>query len=259
MSAQLLIYENVIPLSKDRHAKWSVEVGNDFGYTKNLNALPLVAAEFLAAAREYPIVFTKSNDVIQPVLLLGMRGEENLYLTESNQWSAQYIPAFLRRYPFVFARSEDGKTFTLCIDESFTGFNQEDKGQRLLTDEGQPTPYVGNVLQFLQNFQNEHARTQAFCRKLDEFDLFESHNAVWTGADGEKAALTGFLCISREKLKALPPKVLAGMIGTGEMDLIYASLFSLTNFNAFRNKMGAQAATETAPPAEAKKKKAAKK
>lgn len=255
MSAQLLIYENAIPLSKERHKDWSVEVGNDFGYTKKLNALPTVAAEFIPAAREYPIVFSKVNDVIQPVLLLGMRGEENLFLTDSNEWSAEYIPAFLRRYPFVFARSEDGKTFTLCIDEAFKGFNQDGKGQPLFAEEGKLTPYVNNVLQFLQTFQTEHARTQAFCKRLDEFDLFESYNAVWTGPDGEKSALTGFLCINRKKLQELPPKVLTGMIGSGEMDLIYAHLFSMSAFKGIKNKMASTAEPQTAP-AKSKKKKA---
>lgn len=249
MSTQLLIYGNAIPLSKARHANWSVEVGRDFGYTKSLNALPVLAAEFIAAAREYPIVFSQANDSMQPVVLLSMRGEENLFLDSANQWTAEYLPAFLRRYPFVFSRSDDGKTFTLCVDEAFSGFNQSGKGERLFGDDGAITPYVNNVLQFLQTFQVEHARTQAFCKKLDELDLFETQNAVWSGPNGEKVALTGFKCVNREKLKSVPPKMLAAMIGTGEMDLLYAHLFSLNNFNRFKSKM-----VETpAPKAKAKK------
>jgi hypothetical protein len=240
MSAQLLIYGSAVPISKERHGKWSVQVGADYHYTKNLNALPLLAAEFISAAREYPIVFSRANDAVAPVALLSMRDEENLFLTESNQWTAQYIPAFLRRYPFVFSRSDDGKTFTLCIDELFTGFNQDGKGERLFSDSGEVTPFVNNVLQFLQTFQAENARTQEFCRKLDELELFESQNAVWTGPGGERVALTGFLCVSREKLKAIPPKMLQGMIGSGEMDLLYAHLFSLNNFNLFKSKMASR-------------------
>jgi hypothetical protein len=40
---------------------------------------------------------------MMPVVLLGMRDKENLYVNESNQWEAKYIPAFIRRYPFVFS------------------------------------------------------------------------------------------------------------------------------------------------------------
>jgi hypothetical protein len=254
MSTQLLIYENVVPLSKERHAKCSVEVGTDYAYTRKLNSLPLLATEFVQTAREFPIVFRVADNAIQPVVILGMKAEENLFIKADGQWAADYVPAFLRRYPFVFARSEDGKTFTLCIDESFTGFNTDGRGERLLTDDGQPTPYVNNVLKFLKTFETEHARTQAFCKRLDEFELLEPQNAVWTGNKGEKAALTGFHCVSREKMKAIPPKVLSSMIGTGELDLIYAHFLSLQNFNQFKNKLAADAGQETAPPAKKKKK-----
>lgn len=237
MSTQLLIYGNAVPLSKDRHASWSLEVGRDFGYTRNLNALPVVAAEMVAAAREYPIVFSHTNDTYHPVALLGIRPDENLFLDEAGHWTALYLPAFLRRYPFVFSRSEDGKTFTVCIDEAFAGFNQEGRGERLFGEGGELTPYVSNVLQFLQSFQLEHTRTQAFCKKLDELEVFEPQNAVWTGPGGEQVALGGFVCVSREKLQAVPPKMLAGMVGSGEMDLIYAHLFSLNNLNLLKSRM----------------------
>lgn len=244
MSTQLLIYEKAIPLNKELHAKWFVEVGHDYGHTSKLNALPLLAAEFLKASREYPIVFSKGEDgSIQPVVSLSLRNEQNLYLEDDGKWSATYIPAFLRRYPFVFARTEQENTMTVCIDESFPGFNQDEKGQPLFNDDGEPSPYVANVLNFLQSFQTEQARTQALCQKLDEFDLFEANNAVWTSADGEKVALSGFMCVSRAKLKELPPKVLAGMIDRGEMDLIYAHLLSLENFNVFKGKLAEEAVT----------------
>jgi hypothetical protein len=61
-------------------------------------------------------------------------------------WQAKYIPAFVRRYPFVFSSRGVGKTFTLCIDEAFPGFNQSGRGERLFGDDGKPTPYVQNVL-----------------------------------------------------------------------------------------------------------------
>lgn len=238
MSSQLLIYENAVALSKERHAKHSVEVDTVYSYTKQLNALPVLAAEFIQASREYPIVFSRaSDDLIQPVVLLSMRGGENLFLDGDGHWTANYVPAFLRRYPFVFSRSNDGTTFTLCIDEAYKGVNTEGKGEPFFDAKGEPTPYVNNVLAFLQSFQAEHNRTQEFCKKLDELDVFESQNAVWTSPSGEKVALTGFMCVSREKLQEVPPKMLQGMVASGEMDWIYAHLLSLNNFNLFKEKL----------------------
>lgn len=237
MSTQALIYEKSHPLSKERHSDWSVEVGQDFGYARELTAVPLMAAEFFQAAKEFPIAFVRNQENVQPVAVLGVRGQENLFLDKEGRWKGRYLPAFLRRYPFIFARSEDGKTFALCIDEAFHGFNQEGRGEALFTDEGEITPYVSRVLEFLKAFQLENSRTLALCKKLDDYELLESKNAVWKSPEGESATLTGFFLVNQEKLRALPAKLLGEMVKTGEMDVIYAHLSSIANFNEFRNRL----------------------
>jgi putative ABC transport system permease protein len=42
-----------------------------------------------------------------PLALLGANDNENLFFDESNKWKADYIPAFVRRYPFVFSSQDD--------------------------------------------------------------------------------------------------------------------------------------------------------
>ena len=93
-----------------------------------MNSVPLASVEIPHAAREYTIVFA-GTDEVQPIVLLGVGAQENLYVTEDGGWDAAYIPAFVRRYPFVFSKSAEGDKFTLCIDESWDGCNQEGRGQ----------------------------------------------------------------------------------------------------------------------------------
>src|SRR5690606_7709519 len=138
----------------------------------------------------------------------------------------------VRRYPFVFSSQDDGKTFTLCIDERFAGFNREGKGQRLFGDDGKPSSYTENVLKFLQEYQAQFQRTQAFCRKLTEHGLLESMQAQVTTQKGEKLSLSGFMAVNRERLKKLDREVLAQLIATDELELIYLHLQSMRNFNA---------------------------
>ncbi len=125
MATQLLIYERAVPVSSARHGQWSVEVGGDYTFSKSVNSVPLMAVEFPMAAMEYPIVFAGSQDAVMPAVIVGLRGQENLFLTPEHGWKASYIPAFVRRYPFVFSSNEDNSQFTLCIDEAFHGFNQD--------------------------------------------------------------------------------------------------------------------------------------
>lgn len=237
MSTQLLIYETAFPVSNRRHANWSVEAGGSYSFSSKVNSVPLMAVEFPVAAGEYAIVFAGQGDAIMPAVILGMRGNENVYLDSKGGWQGKYIPAFIRRYPFVFSSDAEGKTLTLCIDEAFAGCNQQGRGERLFGDDGKPTPYVDNVLKFLQNYQAQFLRTQAFCRKLKELDLLESMQANATLPSGERLSLTGFMAVDRKKLKALPGDKLSELAQSDELELIYLHLESIRNFSTMRDRL----------------------
>jgi hypothetical protein len=243
MTTQLLIYENVVPVSQTRHGNWSVQLGTDYAFSRSVNAVPLRAVEFLAAAAEYPIVFTGTDEAVLPAAVLGLRGKENLFLNKAGGWLADYLPAFVRRYPFVFSTQDDGTTFTLCIDESFAGFNQEGRGERLFDDQGKPSRYVENVMKFLQEYQTQFRRTQTFCRKLKELALLEGMQAQITAGSGETRFLTGFLGVNRDRVKKIPAETLAELVRTDELELIYTQLGSLRNFARMRERLAAPAAS----------------
>ncbi|MBC5785463.1 SapC family protein [Ramlibacter sp. USB13] len=262
MTTQLLIYETAVPVSSGRHGKAAIEPGKGFGFARKINSVPLTAVEFPLAAAEYAIVFAKSGDEVVPVVILGARSEENLYLKEDGSWNARYVPAFVRRYPFVFAAKGDGKTFTLCVDEAFQGLNYQGRGNALFDAEGKQTPYVDNVLRFLQEYTAQFNRTQAFCRKVAELDLLEPMQAQFTLANGQKMSLTGFHAVDRKRLKALPPETLAQLAATDELELVYLHLQSLRNFVSVKDKLVLSvpeaAAPDTAPAAEEREAAAAK-
>lgn len=252
MTTQLLIYETAVPVSSGRHAKCSVEASQGFAFTRKVNSVPLMAVEFPPAAAEYAVVFAQNGEDVVPVVILGARQHENLYLTESDAWRAKYVPAFIRRYPFVFSSSEDGKTFTLCVDEAYQGLNYQGRGQALFTEDGQQTPYVDEVLKFLQEYRAQFLRTQAFCKKLKELDLLEPMQAQFTLVNGEKMSLTGFQAVDRKRLKALSGETLAQLAASDELELIYLHLQSMRNFSELKDRLvlsQGEAGQGDAPPA----------
>jgi hypothetical protein len=240
-----MIYENAVPVSFGRHGKWSVDTGADFGFARNVNSVPLTAVEFPAAASEYVIIFAGTGDVVTPAVLLGMRDEENLYLAEGGGWKARYVPAFLRRYPFVFSSQDEGKNFTLCIDESFPGCNRDNVGKALYDEANKPSQYTQNVLKFLQQYQVEYQRTQAFCTRLRELNLLEPMRAQISLESGERIALGGFMAIDRARLKTLSSEKLAELVRSDEMELIYAHLLSMRNFAGMRERLAPAAPVTT--------------
>jgi hypothetical protein len=244
MTKQMLIYETAIPVSFARHADASIEPSNNYAFAATINAVPLMAVEIQRAAAEFAIVFAQVGADILPAAVLGVRGEQNVYLTDDAQWGAKYVPAFIRRYPFVFASSEDQQTLTLCIDETCPGFNREGRGQRLFGEDGKPSAYVEHVLKFLQEYQAHFERTRRFCRQLKDLNLLEPMQATVTTPTGIKQALGGFLGVKRERLRELGGDTLSTLARTDELELLYLHLHSLRNFNAVTDRFAGTLAAE---------------
>jgi hypothetical protein len=250
VAKQLLIYESAVPVTAARHADVSVEPSDSFAFSAGVNAVPLMAVEFPRAAAEYAVVFAAEGENVMPAAVLGVRNAQNLYLSPDAKWKAEYIPAFIRRYPFIFSSSSDGKTLTLCIDESHPGVNREGRGNALFGADGKPTPYVEKVLQFLKEFQAQFERTRLFCRHVKELDLLEPMQANVTTPQGEKFALGGFLAVSRDKLRKLGGETLEKLARSDELELLYLHLASMRNFSEVKDRLASVEATGTAPKAD---------
>lgn len=133
-----LFYEQPRPLAPGAHANLSLAGNTGFGYAAKTNAVPLVATELPTACRHFPIVFT-DGDQPTPVAVLGVRGQENLFVDAQGQWRAgAYIPAYVRRYPFIFMENEDRSQFTLCVDEKAASV-VEGRDNPFFDEAGEPT------------------------------------------------------------------------------------------------------------------------
>ena len=248
MAKQLLIYESAVPMSATRHSKTSYDAGRDYAFSAGVNAVPLAAIEFIAAAAEYAIVFAESGEEVLPVAVLGIRPEQNLYLSSDSQWQAKYIPAFIRRYPFVLAAGADKKTLTLCIDEAHPGLNQDGRGERLFLEDGKPSAFTHQMLRSAQQYQLHFERTRAFGRRLKELQLLEPMRAQVTSAQGERLSVAGFMAVSRAKLRALDGDTLQTLAKTDELELLYLHLYSLRNFSEVKDRLEAAAQAGEAVP-----------
>lgn len=233
--AQMLFYENVAPVSSERHKDLCIDFTN-YSFAANVNSVPLTAVEMARAAREYTIVFAGKDKAATPVVLLGVEGSQNQYLDDDNNWKADYIPAFVRRYPFVFSQSEDGKQFTLCVDESFDGCNNDGNGQRLFDEKGEQTEFLKRMLTFLSDYQSQVVRTQQFCNMLNDNNLVEAMQAQITLPGGEKRSIGGFLGATRDRVKALEADKLVEFVKTDALELTYLHLSSLNNLGDVINR-----------------------
>lgn len=235
----LLFYGNPLSLNRDAHrdTKLKAEVGN-FTFATNTNSVPLAAIEFVDTSREYPIVFTgEEGGAMFPAALLGVRHNENLFVAEDGRWDARYVPAFVRRYPFVLAEKQAGEDFDVYIDESYAGFDAED-GERLFTDEGENTPLLKQALEFLSNYQGEIKRTRDFVAKLQELDLLTSKVLKVERNNESPLVLQGFSVVDEQRLVALSDAQLGELVRNGYMGWIYSHLLSLGQVSHLSQRLG---------------------
>lgn len=242
-----LVYGKPVLLDRDRHRHRRVRPGTSFAFAAKANSLFLAAAEFGEASREYAIVFTRAGgSQVVPVAMLGLRSHENLFVDAEGRWDARYIPAFVRRYPFVLAQLP-GQALGVCIDEAFAGID-DNEGEALFDAQGQETPFLRNAVEFLAQYQREHLRTEAFCRRLDDAGLLMEMNARADLVDGRSFTVNGLLVVDEKKLMALPDATALSLFRSGELHLVSMHLASLSNMQRLVDRLAQRKAPLTPAP-----------
>jgi len=228
-SARLpLFYKNPTPLSSERHAKKSLSLTPDYSFSLDTNSVPITAMECSRAMQNYPIVFS-SGDPVVPVAVLVRREAKNQFIEPDGAWRAgAYIPAYIRRYPFILMESTDKLQFTLCVDED-SNLLVDGDSQPLF--EGDTATEVANrAVEFCSAYQGEHSFTIEFTAAMEKYGLLVDNRASATLKSGEQLSLSGFRMVDEAKLTALPGDVFLDWRQRGWIPLIYCHLLSMGNW-----------------------------
>ena len=233
---ELIIYQEPVALNREQHRTLKLKPQLDgLGFAKNATCIPLAAVEFPEASREYPIVFIRGADGrCLPVALLG--ATENLYLTDDNRWDARYVPAFIRRYPFVLAEVPGSDQLPVCIDMAWPGFGEEE-GEPLFSAEGEPTPLLQGAMVFLQDYHRQLKVTQTMTVLLEELGLLKEMNACIAPEGVEPITLQGFSIVDEQLLNQLPASQFLRFREGGFLGWVYAHLMSVAGFSRLMERI----------------------
>jgi len=251
-----LFYQTPIALNSETHRKLKIKPSDEgLKFSGKTNSVLLAGVEFAEACKHFPIVFAKvAEQRVLPMALLGFRDEENLFVDAGGQWKCDYVPAYVRRYPFVLAAADARGQLTVCIDEVYPGFGA-DEGQPLFNDKGESTDYLKGVLGFLQDYQAQLERTDTFLQALRDCDLLTDVAANVSLPGGERFSIAGLMMVDERKLLALPDAQILKLFRSGDLAWIYCHLASISNFSRLPGKSSASDAprpARAAPPAPAK-------
>ncbi|MDQ1231668.1 SapC family protein [Sphingomonas sp. SORGH_AS_0879] len=223
------LYAKPEALHSQDHAELKyVDDGQPLAKVGAVNAVPLLVGEFVQAMHYFPIVFGGPEKT--PMAILGLKEGQNLFLKDGRFEAGVYVPAYLRRYPFTLAGTGTDN-FVVCIDREAPGFVEGEEGTPLF-EEGEPTDFTKNAINFLNEFEAERKRSAQFVEQLIEADLLEVKHTLALSGDGEqREVIADYYGVSEEKLRALPDAQLAEMVRQGVVTAVDAHLLSLKQWD----------------------------
>jgi len=223
-----LFYKDLVPLSSVDHADFHARPLDNAEFLVGQHAIPLTSDEFVSACRFFPIVFSAGDNPV-PLALMGLNEGINTFVDDEGKLlNPVYVPAYVRRYPFLLARLQpDSEDLSLCFDPTSGALGKFDEGDALFVD-GQPSEQVQAVLEFCKNFEEAGQRTGLFMDELKKADLLmDGEVAIQQEGNDKPYVYRGFQMVDENKLRELRGDVLRKLMQNGILGLIFAHLFSL--------------------------------
>ena len=246
-----LLFNDLAPLSSVDHATWKIKQADTAPILAKQHAIPVTIDEFAAVQRYYPIVFSVGENPV-PLALMGLNEGVNTFVDAEGKLIDQvYVPAYVRRYPFLLAKlREDTDELSLCFDPSANAIGDFEEGEPLFAD-GAASEATKTILGFCEQFEQAGQRTTLFMKELVDNGLLMDGEVSIQMVDQDKPFIyRGFQMVSEDKLRELRGDTLRKMMKSGLLPLVHAHLFSLQTMREVFGRQVAQEKLPLAKPAE---------
>lgn len=255
ITSKALMYGDPRPLNYATHKDLGVTVQGrgGFQFAAKQHFVPITANEFGVAATTYPIIF--AGEQRHPIAVMGLQSGENLFIGSNGQFKPDaYVPAYIRRYPFVLAQPQDGDRMIVCVDHAYEGISDK-PDLAFFDDKDTPSEYTRSAIEFLQNFESQRLSSDRAVKRLTELDMFETKEVIYRprmrGRQGEDQKITEYTGISESKLSQLDGDTLKDLSENGLLGFIYAHMISLFNWDRLMDmQLARQTSGQAAPSAD---------
>jgi len=223
-----LFYKDLMPLNSRDHGTWRARTMDSAPWLKGQHAIPLTVEEFPQAQRHFPIIFASGESPV-PLALMGLNEGVNVFVNDEGKFDQPvYLPAYIRRYPFLLAKlTPDTQDLSLCFDPTCDIVGDFSEGE-LLFDDNQPSQATQNALNFCESFEQAGQKTSAFIEELQKHELLmDGEVAIQQEGFEQPFIYRGFQMINQEKLGEMRGDVLRTWNQNGMLPIIHAHIFSL--------------------------------
>jgi len=225
-----LLYRGLEPLNRQAHGDKRLHRLDSIPAINEAHAVPVTVDEFMLAGRFYPIIFSSGEQPV-PLALMGLHEGANTFFDAEGKLidGNVYVPAYLRRYPFMLARlTEATDQLSLCFDPTSNAIGDFDDGEALFDGEN-PSQATNDILAFCEQFEQAGQRTGAFMADLQSMGLLmDGEVAIQPEGSEQPFVYRGFQMVDEAKFRDLRGDELRKMNQSGTLALVMAHLFSLS-------------------------------
>ncbi len=215
-------------LDKNRQRYFKYTPIKTFDFAKSMDFIPITFSEAKELCCHFPIVITENSGIaVLAILAKGVGGRGVTAIKENGSFAGKYIPAFLRRYPFVWVKEAENDTLHLAY-ESESGCFDAPTGERIFDDEGNPAKILEQIVELMSGIEKEMTITQNILHTLKEREIIQPVNFV-AGEGDEAKKVSYFSAINREKLIEQDDDFLLTTLKNGWMEMIELHLLSLSH------------------------------
>ncbi|HEX4739238.1 MAG TPA: SapC family protein [Allosphingosinicella sp.] len=224
-----IFYGDLEPLSSATHGNYKSRSSDKAPFLVGTHAVPITIDEFISVQRFCPVIFSVGETSL-PLALMGLNEGVNVFVDDEGKLLSNefYVPAYVRRYPFLLARlAPEAQELSLCFDPTSGLVGDFEEGTPLFEGE-KPTEAVNNILKFCEEFEMSAQRTVQFMKELEDAGLImDGEVSIQAPGAAEPIVYRGFRMVNEEKLRDLRGDELRKMNQNGMLALIFAHLFSM--------------------------------
>lgn len=221
------MYEQLTPVSKTRFAGKRLKPITSLKFAETQHLVRIVVPEFPRVSQDCGVVFLKDpQGQTIPFALAGVQQGKSLMVDQGGRWRAPYVPAIVRRYPFILINTGSETQLAVAIDEN-CGLISDNEGDRLFDDGGNPTGPLKNVMDLLGQLQVADRDTIEYCAALVKHDMLRPMRYDGAARSGRRFNIGGMMAVDEQRFNALPDDVYLDWRRRGWIAATYAHLMSL--------------------------------
>ena len=218
------------PLDNVAHAELGLRRAAGSAFGDPAGQVEVFLPELPQVQREYPILFTRQDDgTARPVALLGIEPDE-LAFERGGTWDARYIPALVRKGPFLLSSGGDEPIVHIQLDHPKVTRGASD-AEPLFLDHGGHAPALEDALDALRLIHAGLEPTRQMAAALDGAGLIQPLAINVAVTETKSVTFENFFAILPEALDALSPEALADLARSGFLQPAVLIAHSLGTFN----------------------------